>query len=341
MSKLDTVLNKLKKDHEESFSDVKVSGTVKRLFLESPRLNFSFSGGFGMGRIYEFSGPESSGKTTLAQYIAGEIQKKSERNMIIFVDMERSFDETYANRLGMSTDQESDFIFLRPNNGEEGFLLVADLIKSLPIGLIIWDSVAVTPSRSQTEDAFKASFGGTAKVFSEGLKYLNPLLSKYNTSMILINQERANMGMFGADFQTTGGWAIKYYSSWRARITKIDTIKEKGITTGIVMKVRNTKSKIGIPFREAELRLDFDNGFNSESEYLTFLVDLGIVEKKGGWYYQNEWGFKGQGKSSVADFLKEHPNIFTQVKNTVNAMLAEETILDEDNVVPDEEKKKF
>ena len=338
MSKLDTVLKKLKKDHEESFSDVKVAGTIKRVFLESPRLNYSFSGGFGMGRIYEFSGPESSGKTTLAQYIGGELQKKSERNIVIFVDMERSFDEKYANRLGLSTDTDNDFIFLRPDNGEDGFLLIADLIKSLPIGLVIWDSVAVTPSRGQVQDAFKASFGGTAKVFAEGLKFINPILSRHETSMILINQERDNMALFGADFTTTGGRAVKYYSSWRARITKIDTIKVKGVTTGIVMQVRNTKSKIGIPFRKAELRLDFDNGFNSDFEYMTFLVDLGIVIKRGGWYYQEEWGLKCQGKDKVSDFLQENPDILAQVKNTVNALLAEETILDADNIDPEAEE---
>ena len=164
MSKLDTVLNKLKKDNESSFSDVKTAGTIKRVLLESPRLNYSFSGGFGMGRIYEFSGPESSGKTTLALYVGGELQKKAERNMVVFVDMERSFDEAYANRLGLSTDTEKDFIFLRPENGEDGMVLVADLIKSLPVGLVIWDSVAVTPSRSQTEDAFKACVSPNTEV---------------------------------------------------------------------------------------------------------------------------------------------------------------------------------
>lgn len=338
MSKLDTVLNKLKKDHAESFSDVKETGTIKRVFLESPRLNYIFGGGFGMGRIYEFSGPESGGKSTLATYIGGEIQKNNDRNIVVYVDMERSFDEKFAQGLGISTDEDNDFIFLRPDNGEEGFILIAELIKTLPIGLIIWDSVAVTPSRGQVEDAFKASFGGTAKVFAEGLKFINPIISRFDTSMILINQERANMGMFGADFQTTGGRAVKYYSSWRCRITKIDTVKVKGIPVGIIMKARNTKSKIGIPFREAELHLDFLEGFNSDFEYMTFLVDLGIVEKRGGWYYQEDWDFKGQGKDSVIKFLDENPDIFSQVKNTVNVMLSGATVMDEDNIDPEEEE---
>jgi len=338
LSKLESVLNKLQKVHGENFSDVKKTGTIKRVFLSSPRLNFAFGGGFGMGRIYEFSGPESGGKTTLATYIGGEIQKKNDRNIVVFVDMERSFDETFANRLGISTDTDKDFIFLRPVDGESGFDVLKDLIADLPIGLIIWDSIAVTPSRGQVQDAFKASFGGTASVFALGLKSINPLLSKYETSMIMINQERANMSMFGADFQTTGGYAPKYYSSWRARITRIDTIKTKGIASGIVNKVRNIKNKIGIPFREAELHLDFDEGFNSDFEYLTFLVDLGIVEKRGAWYYQEEWDFKGQGKDSIKEFLDENPKIFEQVKNTVNVMLSGATVLDDDNVEPGEEE---
>ncbi len=337
MGKLDSVLNKLKKDHAASFVDVKEAGTIKRVFLTSPRLNYAFGGGFGMGRIYEMSGPESSGKSTLATYIGGELQRNNpDRNLVVYVDMERSFDEKFANRLGLSTDTDKDFILLRPENGEDGFNLIKELIKELPIALVIWDSVAVTPSRGQTEDAFKASFGGTAGVFANGLKYINPILSMHDTSLILINQERANMSMFGADFTTTGGYAVKYYSSWRARITKIETVKTKGIASGIVMKTRNTKSKIGIPFREAELHLDFDKGFNSDSEYLTFLVDLEIVEKKGGWYYQEEWDFKGQGKNSVAVFLNENPDIFDRVKNEVNVLLTGATALDEDNVEPEE-----
>ena len=164
MSKLDTVVNKLKKDYSESFSNVKESGTIQRVFLDSPRLNYAFGGGFGMGRIYEFSGPESSGKSTIATYVGGELQKKTERNIVVYVDLERSFDEKFANRLGLSTDEEKDFIFLRPANGEEGFTIISELIQKLPIGLVIWDSVAVTPSRGQVEDAFKACVSPNTEV---------------------------------------------------------------------------------------------------------------------------------------------------------------------------------
>lgn len=135
---------------------------------------------------------------------------------------------------------------------------------------------------------------------------------------------------------TTGGYAIKYYSSWRGRITRIDDIKDAGSMVGIISRVRNTKNKIGIPKRDAELELRFATGFDSENEYLKFIVDLGIVEKRGAWFYQEDWGFKGNGRDSILEFLKKSPELFTSVKNTVNAMLSGETILDTEREQNDE-----
>lgn len=336
MASTTALINKLKKTYADAFADVKESGTVQRLFLESPQLNFIFGGGFGLGRIYEFSGPESGGKSTLATYIGGEIQKKNaNRPIVVYVDFERSFDEKYANTLGLCTS-EDQFIFLRPLTGEDGFKILKQLVEELPVGLIIWDSLAVTPSVAQVEDPDRATFGGTARLFACGLKYINPYLSKFNTSMIVINQERANIGGYGADFSTTGGYAIKYYSSWRGRITRIDDIKDAGSMVGIISRVRNTKNKIGIPKRDAELELRFATGFDSENEYLKFIVDLGIVEKRGAWFYQEDWGFKGNGRDSILEFLKKSPELFTSVKNTVNAMLSGETILDTEREQNDE-----
>jgi len=331
-SKVSSVISKLKKTYGDAFQDVKIAGNTKRLFLESPQLNFIFGGGFSLGRIYEFSGPESGGKSTLATYIGGEIQRKNtDRPIVVYVDFERTFNEKYANTLGLSTDEDK-FIFLRPLKGEDGFKILKQLVEELPIGLIIWDSLAATPSAAQMESPDKATFGGTANIFASGLKYLNPYLSTFETSLIVINQERANIGsMYGPDFTTTGGYAIKYYSSWRGRITRVDDIKEKGITVGIISKVRNIKNKIGVPKREAELELRFASGFDSDSEYLKFIIDLGIVEQRGAWFYQEEWGFKGNGRDSVLAFLKENPDLFNTVKNSVNMMLCEESSLDANN----------
>lgn len=163
MASTTALLTKLKKSFGEAIADVKESGTVQRIYLESPQLNFIFGGGFGMGRIYEFSGPESGGKSTLATYIGGEIQKKSNRPIVVYVDFERSFDEKYANTLGLNTD-DSNFIFLRPLTGEDGFKIIKQLVEELPVGLVIWDSLAVTPSVAQVEDPDKACVSPDAEV---------------------------------------------------------------------------------------------------------------------------------------------------------------------------------
>lgn len=200
MATINAVLAKLNKAYKGAVQDVKAAGTIKRIFLESPLLNFIFGGGFGLGRIYEFSGPESGGKSTLATYIGGELQKKyADRPLVVYMDYEYSFDEKYANTLGLSTDPDK-FILLRPLSGEEGFEMLKEIIEQLPVGLVIWDSLASTASITQNEDAFKATFGGGAKVFSNGLKFINPYLSRYEVAMIIINQERSNMGGYGADF---------------------------------------------------------------------------------------------------------------------------------------------
>lgn len=325
-----SVLGKLKGAFKEAVTDVTTAGNVPRLFLESPSLNFIFGGGFAKNRVFEFFGPESGGKSTLATYIGGELQKKCERNIVLYLDYEYSFDEKFANKLGLST-KEDDFILLRPENGESGFVMAKELIEQLPIGLVVIDSVASTPSIDQVEDAFKANFGSSAKMFSNGLKYIIPYLAKYETSMILTNQERANVGvMYGSDTKTPGGYAPKFYASWRGRVTRIDYIKDKGLITGIVCKVRNRKNKVGVPFREVELKLSFEDGFDSEGEYMQFISDLGIVKQGGAWFSNEEWGMKVQGRDKMLAFLKERPELFEKVKKEVNDLLCQENVLDMD-----------
>lgn len=323
-----SVLEKLNKSYVESLIDVTEKET-KRITLDSPSLNFIFGGGWPVNRVFEFYGPESGGKSALATYIAGQVQKHYERDMILYIDIERSFDKEYASKLGLNVDPEK-FILVEPLTGEEGFDIARTLIQEFPIGLIIWDSHAATPSYSEIEDAFKATFGGTAKVFGVGLRTLNPYLSRYQTSMIVINQERARIGGFGQgpETTTTGGYAIKFYSSWRGRITRIDTIREKGKAVGIVSKVRNTKNKAGIPYREAILNLYFDSGFDSFNEYIQFFIDLNLIERRGAWYYNEEFNMKVQGKDGVATFMKENPDIFNSLKDRVNEIMKGDTPLD-------------
>ena len=187
------------------------------------------------------------------------------------------------------------------------------------------------------------TFGGVAKILSEGLKDIAPYLSKHDVSLILINQERDLIGGFspvpGAK-STPGGEARKFWASWRARVTRIEYIKEKGSSTGAVsgikMKVRNVKSKIGVPCREALMELDFKTGFNSDNEYLSFIVAL-MCERKGPYYSNEAWGMKVLGAPAVGKFLEEHPDIYAQAKIDVNALLCGETILDANNMEPEGE----
>ena len=186
----------------------------------------------------------------------------------------------------------------------------------------------LTPEGYKTVDELPSTF----KTLSTNGEWLDTTKRRIEKSVPLLDlevEDNANYFTGGMlSHNTTGGYAIKYYSSWRGRITRIDDIKDAGSMVGIVSRVRNTKNKIGIPKRDAELELRFATGFDSENEYLKFIVDLGIVEKRGAWFYQDDWEFKGNGRDSILAFLKKNPELFSSVKNTVNAMLSGETVID-------------
>lgn len=150
---LTTALSRIEKSFKGSIRDVDTSGIIHRFFLDSPQLNFLFGGGFPEGRVIQFHGPESSGKSTLATYIGGQIQKRAEKNVVVYVDFERSFEKDFAVNLGLDISPDK-FIFLRPENGEEGFTIVEELIRSDEVGLVIWDSDTTTPSRAQASDDY-------------------------------------------------------------------------------------------------------------------------------------------------------------------------------------------
>jgi hypothetical protein len=181
------------------------------------------------------------------------------------------------------------------------------------------------------------SFGGGAKLFSEGLRKFNPILGKFGASMIVISQERANQSMFGADFKPTGGYAIKFYASNRSRVTRIDTIKEKGVEVGIIIKVKNGKNKCGIPYREAQLTLYFDRGFDVNNEYIDFVVSLGIIQQAGAYFKSEEYNFSICGREKLQAWLNEHPKEYEEIKLKVNEGLCGTTHLDVNNKVDPED----
>ena len=328
--KLDSVLAKIQKDYKIELKDARETCKVPKIFLDSPSLNYVFGGGFPLGRIIAMHGPFSSGKSTLSTYIASQIQQKyTEKPVVAYFDFEYAFDTDHAEEMGLDID--NNFVIIRPENGEDAFLMMKDLIETDEVGLIVLDSATTISSKGQIEDPNKANFGASAKVMANGLRYLNPYLSKHNCSMIIVGQERDNVGaMFGADFKASfSGKSVDFYSSWMARITRVEDIKEKDEVKGIVMKVRNEKNKLDNPKRVALLKLYFDRGIDSNDEYLDYLKALGIIEQKGAWFYQEEWGMKVAGKNGVAEFLHNNPELYEKVKKQVNDMICSHTILDE------------
>lgn len=184
------------------------------------------------------------------------------------------------------------------------------------------------------------TFGGQAALCSNGLRGINPYLYKYDCSLIMISQERQSMSLYGADYKATSGQAVKYYSSWIGRVTRTEdlTDKQKGLI-GIKMKCKCLKSKLGPGLkREAFLNLYFDRGIDSEDEYLDYLKDLGIIEQRSAWYYNEDWGMKVAGKNGVAEFLHNNPELYEKVKQQVNEMICGYTILDEHNDETSEEE---
>lgn len=191
-------MSKLKKDYKDALPDVNEAGVVNRLVLSSPQMNYIMGGGFPLGRIVEFFGPESGGKTVISSYIGGQIQKRTDGgpSTVLFIDMEHAFEKKYAEVVGLDCSDDK-FIFVRPLHGEEAFTIVEELVQTGEIGLVIWDSVASTSSAAEMDkDYGSANFGRTAALFSQGLRKLNPFLSRYNTSLILLNQVRDNIGGF-------------------------------------------------------------------------------------------------------------------------------------------------
>ena len=335
-SKLNNVLEKLQKNYKVDIINPDEDNTSKISF-DSPGLNFALGGQWVNGRIYYLQGPESGGKSTIATYIATQIQKHNDKKTVVYIDFEYSADLNHMEELGL--DIHNNFILIRPLNGEDAFEAIKELIETDEVGLVIIDSITSMSSKSQSEDFFKATFGGQANLLSNGLRGCSPYLYKYNCSLILISQERQNVGvMYGPDFKGTGGYAPKYYSSWMARITRTEDItdKDKGLI-GIKIRCRNTKNKLGIPKRDANLTLYFKGGINSDDEYLDYLKTLGLIEQRGAWFYNEEWGMKVAGKNGVADFLHGRPELYEKVKKQVNDLICGHTVLDNEEDKTEEE----
>ena len=268
-------------------------------------------GGFPKGRVVEIYGPESSGKTTIALHAIAQAQKNG--GAAAFVDAEHAMDASYAKMLGVNTDE---LLVSQPDSGEQALEIAEVLVRSGALDILVIDSVAALVPKAELEGEMGDSLPGLqARLMSQALRKLTAIVSKSNTCMIFINQIREKIGvMFGNPETTTGGRALKFYSSIRVDIRRIGSIKEGDVVAGSRTRVKVVKNKLAPPFREAEFDIMYNQGISYEGDLLDLAVERKLVEKAGAWFsYKGER--LGQGRENAKQFLRDHPEI-TQTLNT-------------------------
>ena len=268
------------------------------------------AGGVPKGRVVEIFGPESSGKTTLALHIVSQAQKRGE--VAAFVDAEHALDPEYAKRIGVNT---KELLISQPDTGEQALGIVDALIRSNAVGVIIVDSVAALTPRAEIEgDMGDSHMGLQARLMSQALRKITATASHSKTTVIFINQIRMKIGvMFGNPETTTGGNALKFYSSVRLDIRRTETLKDGDSPIGNHVRVKVVKNKIAPPFRQAEFDIMFNQGIAKNGEVIDLAVASGLVAKSGAWYeYQGEK--IAQGRESAKNYLTENPKIFSALE---------------------------
>jgi len=274
-------------------------------------------GGVPRGRVIEIFGPESSGKTTLALQVIAEAQKKG--GMAAFVDAEHALDAAYAKKLGVDLD---NLLVSQPDNGEQALEIVEVIIRSNSVDVVVVDSVAALVPRAEIEGEMgEAQMGLQARLMSQALRKLTGAVSKSKTSLIFINQLREKIGvMFGNPETTTGGRALKFYSSVRIDIRRIGAIKDGENVVGGRTRVKIVKNKLAPPFREAEFDVMYGEGVSREGDLIDIAVEHKIIEKSGAWFaYGGER--LGQGRENVKAFLKENIETRTTIEEKVRRAL--------------------
>ena len=271
-------------------------------------------GGVPRGRIVEIYGPESSGKTTLALQILAEAQALG--GVVAFIDAEHALDPTYAARLGVDIDE---VLISQPDTGEQGLEICDMLVRSNAIDAIVIDSVAALVPKAEIEGEIgDSSVGLQARLMSQALRKLAGSLSKSNTTCIFINQLREKIGvMFGSPETTTGGRALKFFSSVRIDIRRIETLKNKNNEpVGNRVRAKVVKNKVAPPFRQAEFDLMYGTGFSREGCIVDMSVEAGVVKKSGAWYTYGEQRL-GQGREAAKDMLRSNPEVRDEIEGKV------------------------
>ena len=270
-------------------------------------------GGVPKGRIIEVYGPESSGKTTVALHMVAEVQKRG--GIAGFIDAEHALDPVYAKNIGVDID---NLYISQPDNGEQALEITETMVRSGAVDIVIVDSVAALVPKAEIDGAMGDSHVGLqARLMSQALRKLTAVISKSNCVVIFINQLREKVGvMFGNPETTTGGRALKFYSSVRLDVRRIETLKQGGEVIGNRVRVKVVKNKIAPPFKEAEFDIMFGKGISREGDILDLAAKDNIIEKSGAWFAYN--GSKiGQGRENAKQYLADNPDILAEVEEKV------------------------
>lgn len=270
-------------------------------------------GGIPKGRIIEIYGPESSGKTTVALHMVAEIQKRG--GIAGFIDAEHALDPTYAKNIGVDID---NLYISQPLSGEQALEITETMVRSGAIDIVIVDSVAALVPKAEIDGEMGDSHVGLqARLMSQALRKLTAVINKSNCIVIFINQLREKVGvMFGNPETTTGGRALKFYSSIRLDVRRIETLKQNGEVYGNRTRVKVVKNKVAPPFKEAEFDIMFGKGISTTGDILDLAANEGIINKSGSWYsYEGEK--IGQGRENAKQFLSENPQIFKEIDTKI------------------------
>ena len=280
-------------------------------------------GGIPRGRIIEIYGPESSGKTTVTLHMIAEAQRQG--GVAAFIDAEHALDPIYARNLGVDID---NLLVSQPDTGEQALEIVEALVRSGAIDIIVVDSVAALVPKAEIEgDMGDAHVGLLARLMSQAMRKLTGIISKSRTTAIFINQIREKVGtMYGDPETTTGGRALKFYSSVRLDVRKFDTVKQGTNILGNRTRVKVVKNKIAPPFKVAEFDIMYGEGVSKESSLIDIAADLDILNKSGSWYSYNG-NRLGQGKDTVKEILRNQPELMAEIEGKLYEMLKNEAVM--------------
>ncbi len=317
---LDAAISKLEKDFGKGtvmkLGDAGANVAVETVPTGSLSLDIALGlGGVPKGRIIEVYGPESSGKTTVTLHMIAEVQKRG--GIAGFIDAEHALDPVYARNIGVDIDE---LYISQPDSGDQALEIAETMVRSGAMDIIVIDSVAALVPRQEIEgDMGDSHVGLQARLMSQALRKLTPVISKSNCVVVFINQLREKVGvMFGNPETTTGGRALKFYASVRMDVRKIETLKQNGEMVGNRTRIKIVKNKIAPPFKEAEFDIMFGKGISKEGDILDLAAAINVISKSGAWYAYN--GDKiGQGRENAKMYLSQHPEIMDEVEAKVRA----------------------